>query len=374
MTPRRRRSARNPRRRKGRRMALVRKSRSCRLGATSGAEPFEERCDASSGRHNVPGTDRVDRFVCVNPTGSRCCSLDVLYSSRLMPVHLPDTVDAAVAQLAEDPTATVLAGHRSDGRGERRAPTARPLRGGGQPDRGASVMATQRRGPDRHDRRHGQLPGVGDRSAGGSGPRARPGRGPSVRRRSATPERSAATSGRARRRAKRLPVLAALDGKVELAGPGGRRSMPVTEFMVGVKRNTLAPGEMIVSVTLPLVEGWQGYAKVGVRNAMVIAVASACVVLDRGSPAGVGVASSVRSARRSCDARGPSSTSPNAIDWGTFEVVGVCDSAPVFGGLVAAGSRPITDHPIERLSTGGTRWACWPSVSFGGRHRTRCAT
>ena len=57
--------------------------------------------------------------------------------------------------------------------------------------------------------------------------------------------------------------------------------MPVTDFMVGVKRTALEPGEMIVSVTLPLVQGWQGYAKVGVRNAMVIAVASACVVLDR---------------------------------------------------------------------------------------------
>ena len=42
--------------------------------------------------------------------------------------------------------------------------------------------------------------------------------------------------------------------------------------MLGVKRTALGPGEIIVSVTLPIVDGWQGYAKVGVRNAMVIAV------------------------------------------------------------------------------------------------------
>ena len=78
-----------------------------------------------------------------------------------------------------------------------------------------------------------------------------------------------------------LPVLAALDATVELASTAGRRTMPVAEFMVGPKRQALRPGELIVSTTVPLVDGWQGYAKVGVRNAMVIAVASACVVLDR---------------------------------------------------------------------------------------------
>ena len=51
--------------------------------------------------------------------------------------------------------------------------------------------------------------------------------------------------------------------------------------MVGVKRNARMPGEIIVSTTLPIVSGWQGYSKVGVRNAMVISVASCCLVVDR---------------------------------------------------------------------------------------------
>ncbi len=51
--------------------------------------------------------------------------------------------------------------------------------------------------------------------------------------------------------------------------------------MVGVKRTALAPGELITAVTVPVLAGYQGFAKVGVRNAMVISVASACLVVDR---------------------------------------------------------------------------------------------
>ena len=40
------------------------------------------------------------------------------------------------------------------------------------------------------------------------------------------------------------------------------------------------PGELITAVTVPVLDGWQGYAKVGVRNAMVIAIAGACLAVD----------------------------------------------------------------------------------------------
>ena len=80
-----------------------------------------------------------------------------------------------------------------------------------------------------------------------------------------------------------LPVLSALDAVVHLASAGGRRSVDVHQLMVGPKRTSLERGELIVAVTLPVVAGWQGYSKVGVRNAMVIATASAAVVIDRES-------------------------------------------------------------------------------------------
>lgn len=77
-----------------------------------------------------------------------------------------------------------------------------------------------------------------------------------------------------------LPPLAALDAVVHLASAGGERSMPFTEFMTGPKRTALQPGELVVAVTVPVLSGWQGYSKVGVRNAMVISTASAALVVD----------------------------------------------------------------------------------------------
>lgn len=77
-----------------------------------------------------------------------------------------------------------------------------------------------------------------------------------------------------------LPVLAALDATVHVIGPEGARDVEWTDFMVGVKRNSLRAGEFVHSVSLPVIPGWQGYAKVGTRNAMVIATASACLVRD----------------------------------------------------------------------------------------------
>src|SRR6185436_13873801 len=78
-----------------------------------------------------------------------------------------------------------------------------------------------------------------------------------------------------------LPVLSALDAIVHLAHRDGEREVRFHDFMTGVKRNALRPGELITAVTVPVLDGWQGYAKVGVRNAMVIATASSCLAVDR---------------------------------------------------------------------------------------------
>ena len=78
-----------------------------------------------------------------------------------------------------------------------------------------------------------------------------------------------------------LPVLCALQAQVHLASATGERTLPFADFMVGPKRTARRPGELITGVTIPVLNGWQGYSKVGVRNAMVIAVASASLVVDR---------------------------------------------------------------------------------------------
>ena len=76
-----------------------------------------------------------------------------------------------------------------------------------------------------------------------------------------------------------LPVLAALDAVVHLQSETSRRSVSLAEFMVGPKRNSRLPNEIITGVSIPITNGWQGYAKVGVRNAMVISVASVCLAI-----------------------------------------------------------------------------------------------
>ena len=77
-----------------------------------------------------------------------------------------------------------------------------------------------------------------------------------------------------------LPVLSALNAVIHLIGPQGTRDVPWEEFMLGVKKNALGSGEFVHSITVPVIQGWQGYAKVGTRNAMVISTASACLVRD----------------------------------------------------------------------------------------------
>ena len=77
-----------------------------------------------------------------------------------------------------------------------------------------------------------------------------------------------------------LPVLSALNATIHVIGPEGNRDIDFVDFMVGVKKNCLQPSEFVHSVSMPIVDGWQGYAKVGTRNAMVISTASACLVRD----------------------------------------------------------------------------------------------
>lgn len=137
-----------------------------------------------------------------------------------------------------------------------------------------------------------------------------------------------------------LPVLSALDATVELASVRGRRHLSVHEFMVGVKRTALAPDELVVSVTVPVLDGWQGFAKVGVRNAMVISMVGACLATDRRG----------RSVRLAMGAVGPTMLRATAaeewlagrIDWDG----GGIDEATArrFGQEAAAAARPIDDH------------------------------
>src|SRR4029453_5907188 len=77
-----------------------------------------------------------------------------------------------------------------------------------------------------------------------------------------------------------LPPLYASDAEVEVASMGGTRRVPVTEFVTGPKRNQLRPDELISAFYIPEATGPQQYAKIGTRNAMVIAVCAFGLALD----------------------------------------------------------------------------------------------
>lgn len=71
-----------------------------------------------------------------------------------------------------------------------------------------------------------------------------------------------------------LPPLFAADAEVEVASKAGARRIPVDEFVTGPKRNCLAEDELIAAFHIAPGQGPQQFAKIGTRNAMVIAVCS----------------------------------------------------------------------------------------------------
>ena len=107
--------------------------------------------------------------------------------------------------------------------------------------------------------------------------------------------------------------------------------------MTGPKRNSRANDEIILGVTIPVMNGRQGYAKVGVRNAMVISVASACFALQEGTP------------RIALGSVGPTIIRcTQAEAFLASHLVGSStvsdDVAKEFGRIVSSESRPIDDH------------------------------
>jgi CO/xanthine dehydrogenase FAD-binding subunit len=143
-----------------------------------------------------------------------------------------------------------------------------------------------------------------------------------------------------------LPVLSALDAVVHLRSATTERDVSIHDFMVGAKRNLKQPDEVIVAVTVPVLQGFSGYAKVGSRNAMVISAASACLVHDAvGSTIRLAfgaVAPTVVRARRAeawlaeqTSLRGPLQVSP--------------ELAREFGQRAAQECSPIDDHRSTAL-------------------------
>ena len=78
-----------------------------------------------------------------------------------------------------------------------------------------------------------------------------------------------------------LPVMYVLEASAEIAGPGGRRTVPVEDFCTGPGRNVLQAGELLVSLHFPPPAPNSGAAFLRFipRNEMDIAVVNAATQL-----------------------------------------------------------------------------------------------
>lgn len=161
------------------------------------------------------------------------------------------------------------------------------------------------------------------------------------------------------------PVLLASWARVEVESLRGPRLIDIDDFFVGPKRSALDPDELIRAVRVPAATGPQQFAKVGPRNAMVIATASFALNLDvAGRRVGTGIGSAGPTPLR---ARAAEQMLEEALAdrWDAPGVLG--DSVTRrFGALVAGAASPIDDvrgsaayrrHALSVLAPRCLTWA-----------------
>ena len=79
-----------------------------------------------------------------------------------------------------------------------------------------------------------------------------------------------------------VPPLLALDAAVELASAGGRRVLPLGDFVLGSRRTACAPGELVTAVRVPRGAAYSRsvFRKLGARRYLVISIAMVAAVVE----------------------------------------------------------------------------------------------
>jgi CO/xanthine dehydrogenase FAD-binding subunit len=175
------------------------------------------------------------------------------------------------------------------------------------------------------------------------------------------------------------PPLLACDAVIEAASVRGVRHIPARQFYTGVKRSALAPDELIAAVLVPVADGPQQFAKVGVRNAMVIAVSSFAIALhpEQGR-VGTGFGSAAPTPRPAADAE--DFLSAELAERGLWHSRGPLPEPAVrrFGDLVARAAAPVDDvrgtaaYRRHSLAVMARRTLAWAWRSYQEEHR-QCA-
>jgi CO/xanthine dehydrogenase FAD-binding subunit len=139
-------------------------------------------------------------------------------------------------------------------------------------------------------------------------------------------------------------LAAGRDVLVEAQSVRGTRLIPIDEFYVGVKRNSLEPDELIRAVRIPVADGPQQFSKIGTRNAMVIAVCAFGIALHpENGTVGTGIGSAAPTPRRAVEAE--EFISGELAERGLWQSGALIGPAAVqrFGELVTAAASPIDD-------------------------------
>jgi len=160
-----------------------------------------------------------------------------------------------------------------------------------------------------------------------------------------------------------LPPLYASHAVVEVASTRGERRIPIEDFIIGPKRNVLEPDELIAAVHLPAARGGQQFAKIGTRNAMVIAVCSFALALDDYTrTVRTCIGSAAPTPRRAHEAE---QFIAQELDWDGRRAI-ADDALTHFGELVAQAASPIDDqrgsaayrrHALSVLAKRALKWA-----------------
>jgi CO/xanthine dehydrogenase FAD-binding subunit len=141
-----------------------------------------------------------------------------------------------------------------------------------------------------------------------------------------------------------LPPLYVSDAEVELASTTGTRRVAVVDFVTGPKRNAARDDELIAAFHLPAATGAQQFAKIGTRNAMVIAVCSLSLAIwpeRRAVCACIGSAGPTPIRAREAEAFAAGVLEEEGLWEGRGRIA---DAAlERFGALVAAAAAPIDD-------------------------------
>lgn len=171
------------------------------------------------------------------------------------------------------------------------------------------------------------------------------------------------------------PPLLAGDAVVEAESAArGVRMIPAAAFFTGVKRNALAPDELIRAFWAAPASGPQYFSKIGTRNAMVIAVCSFALALHpEERRVGTGLGSAAPTPRRATEAE---TFISHELDWDGHGPIHET-TVQRFAELVGQAASPIDDvrgtgdyrrHALSVMARRTLTWA-WDDYRAGASGR-----